>query len=78
MTVPRPQPYGESFAYLLTITSVLYTYLYRVSNSLLLEWSRSQELNLDLLFRRGPFYPLNYSELAGPDGFEPPTFSFED
>ena len=26
-------------------------------------WSRHQESNLDLLFRREPFYPLNYSEL---------------
>ena len=28
-------------------------------------WSRYPELNQDLLFRREPFYPLNYSEITG-------------
>jgi hypothetical protein len=27
-------------------------------------WSRYYESNVDLLFRREPFYPLNYSELV--------------
>jgi len=42
---------------------VLYCQQYLLSTVLSkLFWSRCPELNQDLLFRREPFYPLNYSE----------------
>ena len=55
--------------HLLYLSILLYT-----SISSQQQWSRHQESNLDLSLRRTPFYPLNYSELAGLAGIEPTTF----
>ena len=40
-------------------------------------WSRYQESNLDLLFRREPFYPLNYNELVLPTGSDPVSIHYQ-